>query len=76
MNAGKAKVGSGLLSKLIGRITNCKEDILQLQKYLKPSMIIPVHWGTFSHYSEMLKAEDFSYNDTIKLLTVGEVKIL
>lgn len=71
-NAGAAMVGEPPLSRGIGRITNNINDIIIMNSELKPEMLIPVHWGTFSHYSETITHESFSKYHNIKVVDVGE----
>lgn len=62
-NAGAAHAGKGLLGAIIGRITNNRDDIKRLVTVLKPRHVIPVHWGTFSHYRETI---DPGFEDEVK----------
>ena len=71
-NAGSAMVGKYLLSNIIGRITNNIQDIIKMNYELKPKILIPVHWGTFTHYSEIITAGSFVKYDNIKIVKVGE----
>ncbi len=76
-NAGQATLGNNLLSMLLGRITNNKQDIQNIAKVLKPTVILPVHWGTFSHYSENLSPDDFHEQNYVRLLEAGDrIKVL
>lgn len=72
VNSGSAKVGKSVLSKIIGRITNNINDIIAMNKDLNPKYIIPVHWGTFTHYSEIITPESFEKYSNIKTINVGE----
>lgn len=73
-NAGAAHVGKGMLGALIGRITNNFNDLRRMAKVLKPKVLIPIHWGTFSHYLD--KPELYRDGGVIKIVGVGEtVKI-
>jgi len=71
-NAGSAMVGKSFISPIIGRITNNIGDVIQMNADLKPKIIIPVHWGTFSHYRERITHESFNKHDNIKILNAGE----
>ncbi|MBN1498635.1 MAG: MBL fold metallo-hydrolase [Spirochaetes bacterium] len=51
-NAGCAEIGTSLLADVIGRVTNDNNDIFRLNDFINPEVLIPVHWGTFSHYRE------------------------
>lgn len=51
-NAGAAHVGTGLLGKALGRITNDSADLKRLAAAIRPRAMIAVHWGTFAHYLE------------------------
>lgn len=75
-NSGAAMIGNSLLSKIIGRVTNSIDDIITMNIDLKPKKIIPVHWGTFSHYSEILNSDSFAENENVEYLKVGEKKVL
>jgi L-ascorbate metabolism protein UlaG (beta-lactamase superfamily) len=71
-NAGSAKIGKSLLSLIIGRITNNIHDILRMNRDLIPGKLIPVHWGTFSHYTEIITNETFNKYDNIIFIIPGE----
>lgn len=71
-NSGSAMVGKSILSYIIGRITNNISDIIAMNSDLKPKMLIPVHWGTFSHYSEIINRESFSNHGNIRFINPGE----
>ncbi len=71
-NAGSAMVGESSLSRSIGRITNSINDIIKMNSELNPEMLIPVHWGTFSHYSEKITHQSFSKYHNIEIVDVGE----
>jgi len=71
-NAGSAMVGKSFISPVIGRITNNISDIVDMNAELNPGMLIPVHWGTFSHYRETITRESFNNYDNIVILNVGE----
>ena len=71
-NAGSAMAGKSSLSRSIGRITNNIDDIKDMNAELNPKMLIPVHWGTFSHYYETITHESFNKYGNIKILNVGE----
>jgi L-ascorbate metabolism protein UlaG (beta-lactamase superfamily) len=49
-NAGAAHVGTGRLARAIGRITMCAADLLELAASVPEATVVPVHYGTFSHY--------------------------
>jgi len=72
-NSGSAMAGRSLLSRIIGRITNNTGDIKKMNTDLNPGMIIPVHWGTFSHYSEIITDDSFKGYDNIKIINPGEI---
>lgn len=65
-------VGRSFLSPVIGRITNDISDLIRMNAELEPKMLIPVHWGTFSHYSETISLESFGKYQNIKIVNVGE----
>jgi L-ascorbate metabolism protein UlaG (beta-lactamase superfamily) len=71
-NAGSAMVGESSMSRIIGRITNNIDDIKDMNAELNPKVLIPVHWGTFSHYYETITHESFNKYDNIKIINVGE----
>jgi L-ascorbate metabolism protein UlaG (beta-lactamase superfamily) len=71
-NAGSAMVGKSFIAPIIGRITNNISDVIQMNAELNPKIIIPVHWGTFSHYHEMITRESFNEYDNIELLNAGD----
>ena len=71
-NAGAAKVGKTVLSSIIGRITNNSNDIKAMNAALHPRVLIPVHWGTFSHYDEVLNPRLFINDKNIRIVKVGE----
>jgi len=75
-NAGSAMVGESSLSHSIGRITNNISDVIKMNTELDPGMLIPVHWGTFSHYSEKITQGSFSKYHNIKIVDVGETVIV
>ena len=71
VNAGAATVGKGLLGRVIGRITNNEKDLIKLNKVYKPNYILPVHFGTFSHYQETTYIKE-SIGNNAMLLSPGE----
>jgi len=71
VNAGAATVGKGLLGRVIGRITNNETDLIKLNKVYKPNYILPVHFGTFSHYQETTYIKE-SIGNNAMLLSPGE----
>ncbi|MDA3900734.1 MAG: MBL fold metallo-hydrolase [Spirochaetes bacterium] len=75
-NAGSAMVGKSVFSKIIGRITNNANDIAIMNSELNPKIIIPVHWGTFTHYSETIASGSFEKNENIRTIDVGEKMVL
>ncbi|MCU0849558.1 MAG: MBL fold metallo-hydrolase [Spirochaetes bacterium] len=76
VNAGSAMLGKSFLSSVIGRITDNIGDIIKMNAVLKPKSMIPVHWGTFSHYSEKITPGSFDKHDNIKILNAGESIVL
>ncbi len=71
-NAGAAMAGRSFMSRIIGRITNSISDIKKMDADLNPQLVIPVHHGTFSHYSEKITQQSFDGYDNIKVLDPGE----
>jgi len=71
VNAGAATVGNGLLGKFLGRITNNEKDLIKLNKVYKPNYILPVHFGTFSHYQEKYYVKE-SIGNNVMVLSPGE----
>jgi len=71
-NAGSAMIGDSILSRIIGRVTNNSNDIINLNSDLRPGNLIPVHWGTFSHYAETIKPDTFQKYINIRFLNPGE----
>lgn len=71
-NAGSAMVGKSFLSKIIGRITNNIDDLREMCSEMKPGNLIPVHWGTFTHYSEIIDPGSFNDIGAVKIVKVGE----
>ena len=69
--AGSASVGSGLLGRVLGRITNNQSDVMKLNKAYKPTHLLPVHFGTFSHYQEKNYSKE-SLGTNVLLLTPGD----
>ncbi|KAL9643769.1 hypothetical protein ABK040_016071 [Willaertia magna] len=78
-NAGGAHVNNSnsntLLSKFIGRITNNKNDIIELTRELNPIRnTFVIHHGTFEHYLEKLERNDFEkIDERIQVVFPGEV---
>jgi N-acyl-phosphatidylethanolamine-hydrolysing phospholipase D len=75
-NSGSASVGKSFLSFIIGRITNNIKDLIKMNAEMSPQLIIPVHWGTFTHYSEKITPESFIEYGNFKILNVGESILL
>lgn len=75
-NAGSAHVQFPPLYKAVGRITNNSEDIKNMADVLQPEVLIPVHWGTFSHYTELLTPDMFKSHKMIQLPDPGEEIII
>jgi L-ascorbate metabolism protein UlaG (beta-lactamase superfamily) len=72
VNAGAATIGNGIYSRIFGRITNNSKDMMNMRNRLKPSKMIPVHWGTFTHYNESLSKEMFQFGSKIEVINPGE----
>ncbi len=70
-NAGAAHIGKGILGAVIGRITNDYNDILNMANSIDSKLIIPIHWGTFSHYLDNSNNYKDSLNK-IKIVKAGE----
>ncbi len=70
-NTGSAAVGRGLLSRVLGRITNNQRDVLRLNRAYKPKYLLPVHFGTFSHYQEKNYSKE-SLGTNVLLMSPGE----
>ena len=75
-NAGSAMIGDSILSRIIGRVTNNSNDIMELNSDLRPGNLIPVHWGTFSHYAEQITPETFKKYTNVRFLNPGETIII
>lgn len=71
-NAGAAKIGTSLPGLLIGRITNSIHDLKRMYSELKPKRLIPVHWGTFTHYTESIPPDAFINHGGITTVNAGE----
>ncbi|OHD55480.1 MAG: hypothetical protein A2Y33_11770 [Spirochaetes bacterium GWF1_51_8] len=72
LNTGNAVLGEGLLSKLAGRITMNSKDVARFDRLFHPAAIIPVHWGTFSHYRENLNDAGIVLPQSVKLMAPGD----
>jgi len=71
-NAGNAMIGNSIMAKLIGRITNNIGDIKKMIAVLNPKIVIPVHWGTFTHYTELIDIDSFANYNQVKLINPGQ----
>ncbi len=71
-NAGSAMAGRSFISYVIGRITNNTGDLIKLNSALNSKALIPVHWGTFSHYTEIIDKDSFKEYKNIRFMNVGE----
>lgn len=71
-NSGSAMVGKSILAHIIGRITNNANDLTAMAADMRPKKLIPVHWGTFTHYSENITSTSFKNHDTITIADLGE----
>ena len=75
LNTGNAVLGGGLLSRIAGRITMNKKDVAKFDRLFHPKTILPVHWGTFSHYRETMdSAGDLPV--CVKIIHPGETLTL
>lgn len=75
-HSGAAHIGTGLLGNLIGRITFNIHDIIEIQKYITINTIIPIHWGTFTHYKENITLNDIqNYKNIIYFLPGYTIKL-
>lgn len=72
LNAGAAALGHGILSKIAGRITMNRRDIARFDSLFHPGTIVPVHWGTFTHYRERLDTPGVDLPASVKVLLPGE----
>ncbi len=69
--AGAATIGNNLLGKILGRITNNRNDLIKLNKVYNPKYLVPVHFGTFSHYQDKNYIKE-SIGNNVLVLVPGE----
>jgi L-ascorbate metabolism protein UlaG (beta-lactamase superfamily) len=69
---GRAVVAAGPFPWLLGRITNSAADLRRLADALQPGLLVPVHWGAFSHYRD----RDYRDRRFSRLLGAPPVRLL
>ncbi len=65
-NMGAAKQGSWIMTLTLNAIM-----LKKMLKVLNPEMVIPIHYGTFEHYTEPIEKTLELEDSRIKTLTVG-----
>ncbi|NPV00414.1 MAG: hypothetical protein HPY53_03430 [Brevinematales bacterium] len=75
LNTGNAVLGGGLLSGIAGRITMNMKDVAKFDRLFHPKTIVPVHWGTFSHYRERVDSAG-DLPASVKIIHPGETLTL
>jgi len=69
---GAAKVGRGPKAALMGVLTMNVKMMKRMKKLITPRVTIPIHHGTFSHYSESSDAVRAEASEGTRLLEPGE----
>ena len=69
---GAAKVGRGLRASMMGTLTMNVKMMERMKKLITPKVTIPIHFGTFSHYSESTGAIRAAALEGTVLLEPGE----
>jgi len=70
-NMGAAKQGSWIMT-----LTLNSKMLQKMLAKLNPKKVIPVHYGAFEHYREPLKKIIALKDKRIKIVTVGETRLL
>jgi L-ascorbate metabolism protein UlaG (beta-lactamase superfamily) len=71
-NMGCARAAEGILGLLFGPLTMNARMMKRMKNILKPEITIPVHFGTFSHYSEPISVVEKWNDPSVKILKPGE----
>lgn len=80
-NAGGASVKNvpligGIMTHMLGTITNTAKDVVALHDKLTPRKTLVVHHGTFCHYDEKLDDKSFENPDIIVVKPGQTVQVL
>jgi len=65
---GAAKVGRGLQATLMGPLTMNVKMMERMRRLITPRITIPIHYGTFGHYSEPV--------ESVRAAALGETALL
>ncbi|MBN1571831.1 MAG: MBL fold metallo-hydrolase [Deltaproteobacteria bacterium] len=74
-NLGAARIGAGIRGRLLMDLTLTAEKIGKIIEVINPKITIPVHFGTFSHYTEpvdKIRALAEEAGDKVKMLKPGQ----
>lgn len=71
-NMGGARVGTGILGMILRPLTLTARMMKRMKKIINPQVTIPVHFGTFSHYTEPISEVEKWQDPSIKILKPGE----
>lgn len=74
-NLGAARIGAGMRGKLLMDLTLSSRKVGKIIEVVRPKVTIPVHFGTFSHYTEpadQISAFAEGAGDRVKMLKPGE----
>jgi len=73
---GCARVGNGFLGLLLGPLTLNAKMMKKMKNIIDPEVTVPVHFGTFSHYTEPISEVEKWNDNSIKILNPGENIVL
>lgn len=71
-NVGRAKAGNALPWKALGRLTMGFDDCWNLARLVEARQVVPVHFGSFDHYSEN-DYPDYDLPASVRLALPGKV---
>ena len=71
-NMGCARAAEGILGLLLGPLTMNARMMKRMKNIINPEVTIPVHFGTFSHYSEPISVVEKWNDPSVKILKPGE----
>ncbi len=68
-------MGGASKGTIFGTLTMTAKMLKKYIKIINPEIILPVHFGTFSHYNEPIKKVEKLNNNKIHIIKVGEISI-